>query len=1062
MAKKQITKYKFTPGTIGTGNVIIPGNYNTDKILLITNVTRGTILYNFADTQNVGATVTFRPGGIKTTNIDNSVVTYGRDLFGNPGSANIQRVESGHGETTITFTGINTSTMSANDRISVLVEEPYQMVRMWNDFGTDAIERTRVAAPQSQIDADFEYGLQNTKWQGFQTVTNYPSIYEAIAPDLVITDVTTNGADPSLITVSCNAHGLVEGDPVTVSQLLVNIDGFGKAEGAFLIYSKNTNDFSYYAKGVVGTVGQSIKDPRTQIRKGGIYSGADLPISHLRTDLSTPSEIRLSFTGPHGFVPGMPVVIYANPSWGSNTSLQNLAGSYFVNSIRNPNEVTVTARGLVDPGTSSPGADFPSGTQNWGTGNIGNLQVSNTAGIKVYVRPDGFFTHRPGDGGVILGTNSPIHGASATRQSKKYFRYQSGKGFLYTTGVLFAPSYDIVEIDANRTTVTGTNDSDLDPTRITVRTNVPHGLQIGAVVRVRGVATTGYDGTYTIESIIDEYRARFRAINNQTLGNTEGAVTAVPKLYIFQFHGACLRTGPHDDGNGMFFEYDGKFFNVVKRTSTLQLAGTVTITNNSNKLVGLNSLWGQQLKIGDKIVVKGMVHRVTSISNDTLISVAPDFRGVSSSAGNFIYKVEETRVDQPNFNRDTVDGSGSIFNPSGYKMDPNHMQMVGIQFSWYGAGFMDYMVRGIDGNFIILHRYKQNNINIAASMRTANLPVRYEVINEAGSGVTGISALTSGIDDNDTQMGVDDASFYPDSGVVLVENEIIAYASKTITSNPHTLNGLTRGHTYTQFVSGANRSFTGVAATSHAPLTGVELISLTATPNMTHWGSSYIMDGGFDLDRGYIFTFTVTDANIVSTGNTVVGLRLSPSASNSTVGDLGERELLNRAQILLNSLEISCGDQRTGGNVQLLVTGILNPSNYHEVSQQWSSLNNISGGNQPSFSQTTANCFFLTQTYVGEPGKIAAPGERVFEFVYNPQQKQTLDLSGVKELSQSAVGGRGTFPNGADTLYINIRSLPGATTIKNDGTATSITGATTAQTFVSNVHITLQWAEGQA
>jgi hypothetical protein len=1058
MAKKQITKYKFTPGSIGVGNVIIPGNYNTDKILLITNVTRGTILYNFADTQNVGASVTFKPGGIPTTNFDTSVVTYGRDLFGNPGSANIQRAESGYGETTITFTGANTATHSANDRISVLVEEPYQMVRMWSDFGTDAIERTRVAAPQSQIDADFEYGLQNTKWQGFQTVTNYPSIFESVAPDLVITDVVTDGADPSLITVSCNAHGLEIGDPITVSQLLVNVDGFGKAEGAFLIYSKNTNDFSYYAKGLVGTASQSIKDPRTQIRRGGIYSGADLPLSHIRTDLGNPSEVRLSFTGPHGFVPGMPIVINANPSWGSNTTLQFLPGSYFVNSIRNSNEVTITARGLVNPTTTAPGADFPSGTQLWGTGNIGNLQVQNTAGIRVYARPDGFFTHRPGDGGVIMGTNSPIHGASATRQSKKYFRYQSGKGFLYTTGVLFAPNYDIVSA-----TSTGLVSPGVAPFQtISFTTNVPHGLQIGAVVRLRGVATTGYDGTYTIKNIVNEYTAQVDSIPNQNLGALTAAVSSVPKLYVFQFHGACLRTGPHDDANGMFFEYDGKFFNVVKRTSTLQLAGTVTITNNSNKLIGTNSLWTQQLKIGDKVVVKGMVHRITSITSDTEVSMAPDFRGVSSSAGNFIYKVEEVRVDQPNFNRDTADGSGSIFNPSGYKMDPNHMQMVGIQFSWYGAGFMDYMVRGHDANFIILHRFKQNNINIAASMRTANLPVRYEVINEAGSGVTGISPLTAGIDDNDTQMGVDDATFFPDSGVVLVENEIISYSSKTITSNPHTLNALTRAATFTTFVSGAARTFTGVAAAAHGVRTGVELISLTATPNMTHWGSSYIMDGGFDLDRGYIFTYTVTNANIVSTGNTVMALRLSPSASNSTVGDLGERELLNRAQILLEGLEISCGDQRTGGNVQILVTGILNPSNYNEVSQQWATLNNSAGGNQPSFSQTTANCFFRGQTYVGEPGLVAAPGETVFEFVYDPQNKQNLDLSNVKELSQSAIGGRGTFPNGADTLFINLRTLPGAVTQTVAGTPTNITGATTAQTFVSNVHVTLQWAEGQA
>jgi hypothetical protein len=35
------------------------------------------------------------------------------------------------------------------------------------DFGTDAIERQRVSLGQSIIDADFEYGLQATKWQSY-------------------------------------------------------------------------------------------------------------------------------------------------------------------------------------------------------------------------------------------------------------------------------------------------------------------------------------------------------------------------------------------------------------------------------------------------------------------------------------------------------------------------------------------------------------------------------------------------------------------------------------------------------------------------------------------------------------------------------------------------------------------------------------------------------------------------------------------------------------------------------------------------------------------------------
>lgn len=1023
MAKKQLRKYVFTPGNAGVAKIVVQGYWSAERLLLITNITRGVIYYNFADTSNTPASVGWQPGGIKTSDADDSVITYGRDVLGRPGSAKIQSSITGVGETTITLNSNLAVGHNANDVLSILVEENYQYTRPWSDFGTDAIERTRTANPQSMIDADFEYGLQPTKWTSFELVNQYPSVYEQVGPDLVVTEVETDDEPNSLITVTTSgSHNLKIGDPITVSAISVDAEGFGKAQGAFLIYTvPSPSSFTYYAKGQVSPVtGDSIRDPRTQIRRGGIYTGADLPVSFIETDGANPSLITLTFASPHGFTPGMPLLVNANPSWGSNVSLTSLPGSYFANAIVSSNKVTFLARGQVNPAGSS---------------NIGNLMVTNTAGIKVYPRPDGFFTHRPGDGGILLGTNSTAHGASAVRQSKKYFRYQSGKGLLYTTGVLFAPNYDIVEVNAvagDLTAATGI---------VEVKTSVPHGLQIGAKVRIRGVATEGYDGTYDVETIIDETTIRASAIDD--LGAADGSVVEVPKLYIFQWHGACLRTGPHDDANGMFFEYDGQNFNVCRRTSTLQLAGTVTITPNSNRLLGNNTLWSAQLKIGDKIVVKGMVHKVTSVLSDEQITVNPDFRGANSSSGNYIYRIEETRIKQSDFNLDTVDGSGNMNNPSGYKMDPNHMQMVGIQFSWYGAGFMDFMVRGHDANFIILHRMKQNNINTTASMRSANLPVRYEVINEGAGGVTAINPLGSALAAGATSgVVVTNVDFYPPSGFVLIENELIRYNSVD-RSNPQLprLAGLIRNATSEVFVGGTLREFSGISdSVSHGTGVGVELVSLTATPNMSHWGSSYIIDGGFDYDRGYQFTYTVPAKTIDSTDTTVLALRLSPSASNSTVGDLGDRELLNRAQILLSSIEVACSDGRSAaGNVSVLVTGILNPSNYDEANQTWATLNNQEYGNQPSFSQVTSTFSFTT-------GSAASPGETIFQFVYDPRQKQTLDLTQIKELSQSAIGGRGTFPNGADTLFINMRALVGGSTLSN----------------VAQVHTTIQWAEAQA
>jgi hypothetical protein len=182
---------------------------------------------------------------------------------------------------------------------------------------------------------------------------------------------------------------------------------------------------------------------------------------------------------------------------------------------------------------------------------------------------------------------------------------------------------------------------------------------------------------------------------------------------------------------------------------------------------------------------------------------------------------------------------------------------------------------------------------------------------------------------------------------------------------------------------------------------------------------------------------------------------LSPSASNSITGDLGAQELLNRAQILLQAISLTCSDQRTGGNVSILVTGYLNPANYSEANQTWNSLNTNSYGNEPSFSQ-------VTNTPVFTSGTIATPGEKLFEFVYDIRNQDMKDLTNVKELAQSGIGGRGTFPNGSDTLYVTLTALPGAVTLNAANSATNLGGTVTNIRFVSNVHVTLQWSEAQA
>ena len=56
MAKKLLPNYVFTPGSANTGTIVITGNHPLQRLLVITNTTVGTIIYNFAD-QNKGGSI---------------------------------------------------------------------------------------------------------------------------------------------------------------------------------------------------------------------------------------------------------------------------------------------------------------------------------------------------------------------------------------------------------------------------------------------------------------------------------------------------------------------------------------------------------------------------------------------------------------------------------------------------------------------------------------------------------------------------------------------------------------------------------------------------------------------------------------------------------------------------------------------------------------------------------------------------------------------------------------------------------------------------------------------
>jgi hypothetical protein len=415
-----------------------------------------------------------------------------------------------------------------------------------------------------------------------------------------------------------------------------------------------------------------------------------------------------------------------------------------------------------------------------------------------------------------------------------------------------------------------------------------------------------------------------------------------------------------------------------------------------------------QLKVNDRFTLRGMIHQVTSIQGQGILTFNPPFRGAVAATKDApikACKIKELRVPQAQFNRDTIDGKG----PSGYKVDLSRQQMIGLQYTWYGAGFVDYMIRGPDGNWIMCHRIKNNNVNDEAYMRSGNLPVRYELSVECRAAV---SSLVSDITASQTTITINDPTTYfpPSGGTLLIDNELVYYTG--VTTNSFT--GCTRAAPLTYVINDTSRTFTGQAASTHLAGTSVNLISCTATPTMTHWGSSFLTDGGFDTERGYYFNFSNTAVSVqgpTTSQSPAFAIRLAPSVTNGLVGDIGQKELLNRAQLLLQKLEVTSANS-------IVTYGLLNPTNVTFDPTKWVNLNNAGTGTQPSF----------TQYYPGEalpgPGIFnPQPGERIFQTIVQQNNQNNLDLSGLKELTNSTIGGNRPFPDGPDVLLVYCQGL---------------------------------------
>ena len=884
----------------------------------------------------------------------------------------------------------------------------------------DPVGKMRVSLPQALVDTDFEYGPQPTKWESIALQNNRATAYYIPQAPLTVTSITGFGTSASPLTITGTftvpANSLIYIQNCTDSNS--NGWGFTAAGGT------NTMSVIMGQSGAIST--EKFNTAGTYVYVGYFYSGSGIQLSST-TAFSTngTATVTVTTTNHHGLSVGSLIYVVGTTSTGV--------------SVNGPQTVTTVSTTNTFAFTNVNGA-------------VAASAITNSTGqTNLYARSAGYVESRPYDGGVSFSASSVGVGQQLIRQTRRYFRYQSGKGIQFSTGTSLCPSLFVTSVSSSGTTVT-------------VTTRFAHNLSTGCTVRVSGCNPGVVNGDYVVASTPTPTTFTYTSRASFT-----GTATGFPiRVNPINWWGASNRVGMFDQQNGMFFEYDGQQLYVVWRNSVLQLNGTATVTNGSATVNGSGTQFATQLSPGDFIVIRGQSYRVAAVASNTLMYLTTEYRGTTISAPSYalISKTIDTRIPQSQWNMDPCNGTG----PSGYTIDLTRMQMLYMDYSWYGAGIIRWGLRTTEGQIVYCHIQQNNNVQFEAYLRSGNMPAHYEsngvvgytnIADTSGSVAVGNfgTTITSAINVDTTTIPVSAGSTFLVGGGVgyiggselffysavsgnnligcvrgilgttarshingascfnvslpLVNTYGFSTAGGTIRVSDPTVGGSVTSTTYTgiyqnKWLYGTSMAIS--AAPTATALVAVEYASPDTAAPLSHWGSSVIMDGQFNDDKSLVFNYGTTTSISLNAGTTVpiMAIRIAPSADNGTTGLLGVRETINRLQLQLTDMAAV-----TSGAV--LVNLILNGF----CTGFSGSFQSIATGTQTSSS--------LAQVAVNTSNTATISGGESVTALYS-NGVNSIDLADVRDLGNSILGGgtsnavptsqAGVYPDGPDILYI--------------------------------------------
>jgi len=796
----------------------------------------------------------------------------------------------------------------------------------------------------------------------------------------------TNGTSPYTVSYAVEAtwgqaasSGLMEAEvdvapsnPFYIGQPIILKDTKDPLylDGAFLITAvPSTTRFRFKQKAPTAYVGDQ-KTDYTAIYTGGFFYKASLPISNIQSQNGT-LRARINFSTSHGLFVGSKIYVVD-----STQNDQNWVGAFVVERVISNTAVEYTVFGVTS---------FTS---------TATLSGLNTV---VYARNEGVSQHRFYDGGVSINPSSNSPNAQIIRQTRRYFRYQSGKSIQFSTGILFRPVYDISEIEVDTTVfISGVQDYIL----LNITTDQEHGFlqptqyRSGAVVDLEGFTVSSgsnvYNGTFTVFGVVSNTTFTVQIPVASIPADT--APGGIGRVKVTGWSDSVVRSGLFDDQNGLFFEHDGQHLFCVRRNSTQQLTGRLSATQDSSSVTGVGTKFKTQLIEGDYIVIKGSSYVVTDITSDTALTISPEYKATTITNQKCV-KTSELRTRQDDFTFDSLDGNG----PSGYVLDPNKMQMVFMDYSWYGAGKVRFGCRAQGGRILWFHEIINSNENTEAYMRTGNIPGRFEIQAKSKTG-----QLQAALGSSDTTMQIleTDAEPIPAEGTILVNYEYMGYTKAGLSNGIRTLNLV--------------RNIGGKSSNSTADVNdGWMSINQNCSPSLSHWGVSCIMDGQFDSDKSYLFTAPTTNSIFVPNNQryALISVRLAPSVDYGIPGFYGIRNLINRSELVLDSIGLS-----VNGNFSVEVR--VNPENTLFTNDS----NWVQAANG-SIAQ------FMDHSIRGQ-GTFSTLGDTVAAFFgdegTNRFANSSYQIDSIRGLGNSILGGPNVYPDGPDVLTLFVINKTGS------------------------------------